>query len=196
MKELQYIWNYLYNSEYLDEDAIIRALGIDHQIQLALENGKEDASFSFVLTPKAWQRIDLLQKTYQDTKQVFIAMSFDNSLDKANLSIQKAIEKNGYRPRRMDEYKHNKQIVPEMLYQIRQSLFVVADLTGHNNGAYYEAGYAAGLGKTVILTCREDSFKDGTHFDVKQQATVIWKDEKDLQDKLTTWIEATIGKAQ
>ena len=150
---------------------------------------------TITLTPKALARVDELQKTLKDTKQVFIAMSFDKSLDKANKAIQKAISDNGYIPRRMDEYAHNNQIVPEMLYQIRQSKFVVADLTGHNNGAYYEAGYANGLGIPIILTCREDSFKKGTHFDVKQQATVIWENEDDLKNKLKTWIEATIGKA-
>lgn len=150
---------------------------------------------TITLAPKALARVDELQKTLKDTKQVFIAMSFDKSLDKANKAIQKAISDNGYIPRRMDEYAHNNQIVPEMLYQIRQSKFIIADLTGGNNGAYYEAGYANGLGIPIILTCREDSFKKGTHFDVKQQATVIWENEDDLKNKLTTWIEATIGKA-
>ena len=119
-------------------------------------------------------------------------MSFAKSLDNAYLSIKQAIIKNEYLPVRMDKYKHNKQIVPEMLYQIKQSKFVIADLTDHNNGAYYEAGYAAALGKPVILTCKNDSFKSDTHFDVKQQATIIWKDEKDLEEQLTSWIEATI----
>ena len=153
------------------------------------------SNISIKLLPKALARVDELQKTYSDTKQVFIAMSFDKSLDKANEAIQKAILDNGYIPRRMDEYAHNNQIVPEMLYQIRQSKFVVADLTRHNNGAYYEAGYASGIGKEVILTCKRDSFESDSHFDVKQQATVIWENEDDLRDKLTTWIESTVGKA-
>ena len=148
------------------------------------------------ITYNGLARIDSLQKTIQNNKQVFIAMSFDPQYDLVNDAIQKAITANGYLPRRMDEYRHNNQIVPEMLYQIKQSQFVVVDLTAHNNGAYYEAGYAAALDKPVILTCNEKSYKEDSHFDVKQQATVLWKDEKDLQEKLTTWITATVGKAK
>lgn len=150
----------------------------------------------FTLTPKAWSKIYELQKTQTDNKQVFIAMSFDSTLDPVNDAIKAAIVANGYFPRRMDEYAHNNQIVPEMLFQIRQSKFVIADLTNHNNGAYYEAGYAAALGKPVILTCKKDSFDADSHFDVKQQATIVWENEDELKQRLTSWIEATIGKAE
>ena len=40
------------------------------------------------------------------------------------------------------EEEHNNQIVPEIFYEIRQSNYIIADLTGHRNGVYYEAGYA------------------------------------------------------
>lgn len=190
-QQVVYILNYLCEENYIKPKSVKKDGGIyfsNPYVQMS------DCEF-ITLTPKALARIDELQKTLKDTKQVFIAMSFDKSLDKANKAIQKAISDNGYIPRRMDEYAHNNQIVPEMLYQIRQSKFVVADLTGHNNGAYYEAGYASGIGKEVILTCKQDSFESDSHFDVKQQATVIWENEDDLKNKLTTWIEATIGKA-
>jgi len=66
-------------------------------------------------------------------------------------------------------------------------------LTGHRNGVYYEAGYAHGLEKEVILTCREGDFDD-QHFDVAQIATIRWKDDDDLYKKLVKRIEATVGK--
>ena len=190
-QQVVYILNYLCEENYIKPKSVKKDGGIyfsNPYVQMS------DCEF-ITLTPKALARIDELQKTLKDTMQVFIAMSFDKSLDKANEAIQRAISDNGYMPRRMDEYAHNNQIVPEMLYQIRQSKFVVADLTGHNNGAYYEAGYASGIGKEVILTCKQDSFESDSHFDVKQLATVIWENEDDLKNKLKTWIEATIGKA-
>lgn len=189
-QQVVFILNYLCKEGYIEPT--LEGFGKDFFSNPYVQMSDYEA---ITLTPKALARVDELQKTLKDTKQVFIAMSFDESLDKANEAIQKAISENGYFPRRMDEYKHNNQIVPEMLYQIRQSKFVVADLTGHNNGAYYEAGYASGIGKEVILTCKHDSFASDSHFDVKQQATVIWENEDDLKNKLTTWIEATIGKA-
>jgi len=43
------------------------------------------------------------------------------------------------------------QIFQEILYEIRKSKFIIAELTGHNNRAYYEASYAAGLGRVIFL---------------------------------------------
>ena len=92
----------------------------------------------------------------------------------------------------MDEIEHNHQIVPEMLYEIRQARFVIAELTGHNNGAYYEAGYALGLGKDVIHVCKSEQFGTDGHFDVKQVNTVLWDNETELAEKLAKRIKATI----
>jgi len=41
---------------------------------------------------------------------------------------------------------------------IRSARFVVADLTHDNNGAYFEAGFAEGLGIPVIYTCEAAKF--------------------------------------
>lgn len=92
----------------------------------------------------------------------------------------------------MDEIEHNHQIVPEMLYQIREARFIVADFTNHNNGAYYEAGYALGLGKEVIHVCNKARFGEDGHFDIKQINTVLWEEPDDLRTKLSARIKATI----
>ena len=72
---------------------------------------------------------------------------------------------------------------------IRDSKFVVVDLTHQNNGAYFEEGYAMGLGKPIIQLC-----KDGVklHFDIAQKNTIMWKNEEDIPVKLTNRIKATI----
>jgi nucleoside 2-deoxyribosyltransferase len=80
---------------------------------------------------------------------------------------------------------------------IRQARFVVADLTHHNRGAYWEAGFAEGLGKPVIYTCRRDVFEDGTagtHFDTNHHLTVVWEVENldEAAKKLTATIRSTL----
>jgi nucleoside 2-deoxyribosyltransferase len=145
-----------------------------------------------VILPEGLKRIDELQKNQSSSKQVFVAMSFDPDTKDIREAIRKGIEQAGYVPCFMDEVQHNKQIVPEMLYQIRKSRFVVADLTSHNNGAYYEAGYAAGLGKEVIHICRRDTLKRKGHFDVKQQATILWDKSEEIIEALHKRIKATI----
>ena len=50
----------------------------------------------------------------------------------------------------------NDFITPELLKYIRDSKFVVVDLTHKNNGAYLEEEYALGVGKPVIQLCQKD----------------------------------------
>ena len=62
-----------------------------------------------------------------------------------------------------------------MRVKIRDAKFIIADLTHDNRGAYWEAGYAEGLGKLVIYTCEKTKFEDTrTHFDVNHCTTVLW----------------------
>lgn len=146
----------------------------------------------YVLQPEGWKRVDDLQKSNPNNKNVFVAMSFAEEMKPVRDAIKSAITGCGYIPRIMDEIEHNHQIVPEMLYEIRQAKFVIAELTGHNNGAYFEAGYALGQGKEVIQLCRKDTFGKDGHFDVKQVSTILWEDEADLTERLVNRIKATI----
>lgn len=145
------------------------------------------------IQPQGLKRIDQLQREQiDDTKNVFIAMSFKEDMQPIREAIKKAITECGFVPRIMDEIEHNHQIVPEMLYEIRQSRFVVAELTGHNNGAYFEAGYALGQGKEVIQICNSSKFGEDGHFDVKQINTILWEDVNELTNQLRERIKATI----
>ena len=63
------------------------------------------------------------------------------------------------------------------------------DLTHKNNGAYFEEGYAMGLGKKVIQLCKKGV---ELHFDIAQINTIMWEDEKDIPLRLKNRIEATI----
>ena len=71
---------------------------------------------------------------------------------------------------------------------IKNSKFVIADLTHDNNGAYWEAGYAEGIGIPVIYICERKKFKkEKTHFDTNHLTTVLWSmDETDRFEKELT----------
>lgn len=146
-----------------------------------------------VVLPKGSAKIDELQKYQTNSNQAFVAMSFSEEMEPVREAIRNAIIKAGYKPVLMDELKHNKQIIPTMFDTIQQSKFVIAEFTEHNNGAYYEAGYAEGLGKEVINVCEEDAFKSGAHFDIKQKNTVMWESYEDLENKLYDHIKATMN---
>ena len=56
---------------------------------------------------------------------------------------------------------------------IRNSRFVVADLTHGNQGVYWEAGFAEALGRPVFLLSRDG---ERVHFDLNHQRIIFWKD--------------------
>lgn len=145
---------------------------------------------------KGWQLIEELQKNTSFGKKVFIAMSFAAGTEATREAIKNGITKSGYTPILIDEVTHNHQIVPELFKQIRDSKFLVIDVSIPNNGAYYEAGYAQGLGKEVIFCCKKETFYDETkrpHFDVSQKQMIVWEDENELSEKLEKWINSLFG---
>jgi nucleoside 2-deoxyribosyltransferase len=79
--------------------------------------------------------------------------------------------------------------------EIRTSRFLIADLTHGNQGAYWEAGFAEGLGKPVIYTCEKSQFEIyKTHFDTNHHLTVKWDKEQpeEFKKKLKDTIRATL----
>lgn len=150
--------------------------------------------FYITLTPTGLARIEEIQKHQVHNKNVFIAMKFGEETNALREKIKEGLE--GYNVRIMDEIEHNHQIVPEMLYEIRNSRFVIAELSNHNNGAYYEAGYALGLGKEVIHICKKSELTNGLHFDVAQVNTIVYDDIEEIPEKLKKRIQATIKYTQ
>ncbi len=141
------------------------------------------------ITPKGYDRIDKLQKNSDDGKDVLVAMRFGNETSKLREAIRKGVFDAGYHAVFIDEVEHNGFITPELLNRISKSRFVVADFTHKNNGAYFEEGYAMGLGKNVIQLCKKGV---ELHFDIAQVNTIMWEKEDDIPLRLKNRIEATI----
>ena len=79
--------------------------------------------------------------------------------------------------------------------EIRAARFVVAELSHHNNGAYWEAGFARGLGKPVIYMFNKAIGKsDRPHFDVGSDLYIPWEQDKPEKaaDALKAVIRATL----
>ncbi len=154
-----------------------------------------DGKQTYVITAEGWKKIDVLINEEYTIKQAFIAMSFGDETKEIREAFRTAISSCGYGVSVIDEKEHNNQIVPEILYEISRSKFVVVDITYPNYGAYYEAGYAQALGKEVIVCCKDSSFrskKKKPHFDIAQKSMIVWKDEEELIDRLKRRIAATV----
>lgn len=98
---------------------------------------------------------------------------------------------------RIDRSEHNNKIDDEIIAEIRRAQFVVADFScgadGARGGVYFEAGFAAGLGKPVVYSVRKADLGK-LHFDTRQINHIDWNDSTDLLTRLTNRIEATIGR--
>ena len=148
-----------------------------------------DDSLNISIEPNGYKRIDELQRNNAKGKDVLVAMQFGDETKAVREAIRKGIKDAGYNPIIYDEVENNNYIMPELLKTIRTSKFVVVDLSDHNNGAYFEEGYAMGLGKPVIQLCRKGV---ELHFDAAQKNTIVWETEAELIKRLTNRIKATI----
>ena len=155
---------------------------------------KSDQAFAaqVMITAKGWDFLEANRhKGRKDSRKVFIAMWFDKSMDSIFDAICDAIEKTEYEPIRIDRVEHIDKIDDKIIADIKSSKFLVADLTGHSNGVYYEAGFAQGRNIPVIWCVREDNL-GGIHFDIRQFNCIVWKNEQDLKTKLINRIKAVI----
>lgn len=125
------------------------------------------------------------------SKNVFVAMWFDETMENAFLAIKKAIEKHGFEAVRIDRKPHNNEISGEILYEIRRCRFLIAEVTKQRQGVYFEAGYAKGKDIPIIWCCKSSDLKK-VHFDTRQYNHVVWKDENELFEKLDSRIKGTI----
>lgn len=83
-----------------------------------------------------------------------------------------------------------------MRQKIRDAAFVLVDLTHANEGAYWEAGYAEGLGKPVLYLCKQSVFSEkGTHFDTNHCTTVMWDptEGEKFADDLAATLRRSLG---
>lgn len=143
-------------------------------------------------------RFEELSET-TESSNAFVAMWFNPELDGVyDEAIAPALDECGFNPVRIDKREHNNKIDDEIIAEVRRAKFVVADFScgedGARGGVYYEAGYAAGIGKPVIFCVREDDL-DRVHFDTRQYNHIVWTDAEDLRIKLINRIGATLTGA-
>ncbi|HOH62378.1 MAG TPA: hypothetical protein PLE16_04175 [Spirochaetota bacterium] len=180
-------------------------------------NGTKQSS-NFSITDEGMKYAEELLKGNNSSPKCFIARWFTPEIDEIYDSyIMPEITKLGFEPIVISNKEHNNDIVDEILSDIKKSKFIIADLTGHRGGVYFEAGYAYGLNLPVIWSCRKDWFnneikndikceyqgniidakiieKRRIHFDIEHFPFIIWETKEELKTKIINRINATIVK--
>lgn len=156
---------------------------------------------NLTLSCGGWQEYDRLKRGTADSRKAFMAMPYGKEeLDHIVEDVfRPAVEQAGFDLSRLDDSDQPAGLIDDRLrVAIRTSRFLLADLTHENRGAYWEAGYAEGLGRPVIYTCEEKKFDElQTHFDTNHHLTIKWDaDDPDklrgAAEKLKNTIRATL----
>lgn len=173
----------------LVEGTVVRPLAGDDEFRL----------LNATLTIKGWARVEELLRSANGSRKGFMAMKFgDPQLDTVFRDhFKPAVQEAGFELMRLDDAPRAGLIDDRLRLEIRTSRFMVADLSHANAGAYWEAGFAEGLGRPVIYTCRKDVFDDPKtkpHFDTNHYLTVVWDpaDPAAAAEQLKTVIRVTL----
>ena len=129
-----------------------------------------------------------------------MAMQYgDAALDRiVDEFFRAAVKETGFELFRLDDEPKAGLLDDRMRVEIKSARFIIAELTHGNRGAYWEAGYADGLGKPVIYTCEESAWAERkTHFDTNHHLHVVWNanDIVAAMVRLKATIRATIPEA-
>jgi hypothetical protein len=164
---------------------------------LVENNASINSPNRLLLTFAGWQRYYALTRAQVESHTAFMAMEFGHEeLNRVvNDVFKPAVEAAGFELRLLTDGQPAGLIDDQLRVALRTARFVIADLTHGNNGAYWEAGFAEGLGRPVIYTCRKQEWKEGKpHFDTSHLNTIIWNPEnlRDARTRLTATIRATL----
>lgn len=124
-------------------------------------------------------------------QSVFVAMPFtDEFEDVYQFGIYAAVRKCGYVCEKVDEAVFTGPIVEQITEGIKNSTFVVADLSLERPNVYLEVGYAWALKKPVVLVAREGQ---RLHFDLSHHKCLFYKTISRLSASLEKTIQDMFG---
>jgi nucleoside 2-deoxyribosyltransferase len=141
-----------------------------------LSRGVQPRSITGSVTWLGWARAEEITRAHVSSKYAFFARRFANDdLDKIyEECLKPAVKDTGYELRIVSQRAGLIDAIIED--EIRRCRFLIADLSDENAGAYWEAGFAEGLGKPVIYMCaaQPDGSTRKTHFDTNHRHTIPW----------------------
>lgn len=153
------------------------------------------------LTIDGWKYFKKQNYTRGESLKIFMAMKYVNEENPLFLMVERAYrlaaKATGFNLTILTDKPKAGLIDDRLRVEIRTSSLVIADLSYENNGAYWEAGMAEGLGIPVIYSCEKSVFDNEEtkpHFDTNHYSTLIWENDKfsEAKEKLIIMIRATL----
>ncbi len=155
-----------------------------------------DKELEVELTADGWEFLDPLERDQIEPGRVFVAMSFNEprELEDAITGAIKAVGGHAEVVRNPKDGERNQEITERIRSEIVRAEVVVADCSGHRPNVYFEIGYAMGLGRHVVLTCRQEDWDREQHFDTHHYPHLLWKDCEELRKELPDWLRPRLAQ--
>lgn len=115
--------------------------------------------------------------------QAFCLMPFNNSFKSVYDTIKNGCSKEGIICTRSDESYYPGNLLRQILISIIESRIVFAVLDGRNPNVFYELGLCHAIGKPVYLIAHFNA-KDSLPFDISSSRLLLYKSNKDLEEKI------------
>ena len=115
------------------------------------------------------------------TAFIAMAMGEDPHLDDVLDAIKDGARAAGVKAHRLDEEHSNSPIMARVMNAIAACDLVIVDLTLERTNVYYEAGFAAGIGKTPVFIAASDV---RIPFDLKDHPVIHYKNLRSLRQLL------------
>ena len=137
------------------------------------------------------KQVVTLTKRLVIPQTAFSIMSFHKDYFPIYRVFEQVCKDLGFTAERTDQSVSSERIIPRIENGIRNSPFVLADVSDKSVNVLYEIGFARALGKDVILTARKGTTLP---FDTYDLQTVFWEKPSDLRAELPRVIRGLLAK--
>lgn len=113
----------------------------------------------------------------------FVIMAIKNKPEEDDIlnAIKRACTEKNINATRVDDTNHSGKITPLIVNGIKNSKYIICDISEERPNVYYELGYAHGLNKEVILLAKEET---KLHFDIKDYNVIFYSSLSSLEKEL------------
>jgi hypothetical protein len=145
-----------------------------------------------VVNAEGWEMVARSETEANASDSVFVSItgSADYSKDYTD-SVMRACKRSGYDVRTSAELGSDMSIGHRLIATVRDSRFIICDLSDASPHTYFTAGMARALGKTLILSCRSKD-KKKLKVDTEQLSVMFWDDSTNLAGVMEAAIRSLI----